>query len=152
MYGFFLQENSCDCGLFILEYAYQFCRSLHVGPISAESAITFIDKLDSDWFPALDLGVKKRGEIRRLIRKLCVTRPELLLYPGIPTSSTYAGARSSMVATALQPLLQGNKKYSLEHCGRLLLPGDDTGEIDDHFYPKLKRKKAATVADSRLAR
>ena len=136
-----MQENSSYCSLFILEYAYQFCKPLRTGPISAEQAIAFIDNLNSNWFPALGLGVRKRGEIRRLIRKLCATRPELLLYPGIPANSTYGGAGAPMTATALHPLLQGNKKYALEHCGKLLLPGDDTDENDDHIYLKLKRKK-----------
>jgi Ulp1 family protease len=69
-----LQNNDCDCGVFLLQYVYLFMKepfknssAVH-RPGNSQSVLAVVD-LFADWFPIADIATK-RDEIRALILSL----------------------------------------------------------------------------------
>ncbi|KAL6517607.1 hypothetical protein OROMI_033308 [Orobanche minor] len=59
------QENFFDCGLFLLHYAELFLEQAF-----NSSATKYVDFLNEDWFFAVEVSLKKRDHIRKLIHRI----------------------------------------------------------------------------------
>ncbi|KAL6545815.1 hypothetical protein OROGR_009689 [Orobanche gracilis] len=59
------QENFFDCGIFLLHYA-----ELFLEQVSNSIATKYVDFLNEDWFIAVEVSLKKRDHIKKLIHRI----------------------------------------------------------------------------------
>jgi hypothetical protein len=62
------QPNSCDCGLFLAEFARRFCLTVPTIPIfSPQPRLGFPYFLRRDWFKPHEAGLSKRRHIHKSV-------------------------------------------------------------------------------------
>jgi hypothetical protein len=86
------QDNFCDCGLFLIEFARRFCLAAPSPHLSLQHADGWPYMLTPDWFTPEDAGDSKRDAIRAEVLHLAS--------PGAAATPAAAGPLSAAAAGA----------------------------------------------------